>query len=111
MSEFLKEHIPAIITGLLGLGAWINEKRKKKAEVQEAESSALKTMQAAYDTFAKDMKENYDELKKDYYEVRAKVTILEKEVVDWKNKYIALKSEMNSMENGVNTTPNTNPEK
>ena len=99
MNEFLKEQFPAIITGLLGLGAWIHEKRKKNAELQHVESDAIKSMQEAYNTFAKDMKENYQELK-------SKVDTLEKEVVEWKSKYEALRREMNSIENGVQTTPN-----
>lgn len=99
MNNFLEQQLPAIITGLLGLGAWIFEKRKKNAELQVAESDAIKSMQDAYKTFVADMNANYVELK-------TKVESLEREVIEWKSKYESLRAEMNSIENNVQTTPN-----
>ena len=84
MIDLIKEQLPAIITGILGLGAWLNEKRKKKAEVQKVESDATRAMQETYKTFVADMNANYAELK-------AKVDLLEAEVAEWRTKYYELK--------------------
>ncbi len=98
MENLLEQHLPAIITGLLGFGAWLFEKRKKNAEIQKVESDAIAAMQEAYKTFVADMNRNYTELNK-------KVELLEAEVHQWKTKYQNLKSEVNSIEVGVHKTP------
>ena len=91
MNEFWKQFIPAIITGIIGLSAVILERRKKKAEVESAESSALSSMQAAYTTFVYDLKLNYSELK-------IKVDKLDDEVLLWKAKYFELKNRINQID-------------
>ncbi len=120
MNDFLEQQLPAIITGILGLGAWLFEKRKKNAELSRVESDANQAMQTAYRNFVADMNIKYEELKAevtilkgDNYEMKAQVEILKSEVVEWKSKYESLQSkyeslqsEMNRMENGVQTTPN-----
>jgi len=87
MTEFLKTQLPAIITGILGVGAYIFERKRKHAEVQKVESDALKAMQAAYKTFVFDLNSNYTGLK-------VKVDKLEAEVILWKAKYFELKNEV-----------------
>jgi len=96
--ENLEKHIPAIITGLFGFAAWLFEKRKKKAEIQQVESDAIASMQEAYKTFVSDMNKNYAVLNE-------KVDHLEKEVKKWQGKYKNLKTEVGLIDNGVNKTP------
>lgn len=91
MSNFLEQHLPAIITGLLGFGAWIFEKRKKNAEIQKVESDAIAAMQEAYKTFVGDLNRNYEALK-------FKVEILEQDVIEWKLKYETLRREMDKID-------------
>lgn len=111
MQNFLENQLPAIITGLLGLGAWIWERRSKNAELQKIEADAMISMQAAYKTYVADSNERYAELKKDQermqtqlLNIQGEVIRLQKEVVIWKDKYENLRREMNLMENGVNKT-------
>jgi len=91
MKEFLETQLPAIITGILGVGAYIFEKRSKKAEIKKVESDALESMQAAYSTFVTDLRENYTELK-------IKVDKLDEEVLIWKEKYFELKNQINKID-------------
>jgi len=87
MKEFLETQLPAIITGILGVGAYIFERRRKNAEIQKVESNALEAMQAAYKTFVIDLNLNYTGLK-------VKVDKLEAEVILWKAKYFELKNDI-----------------
>jgi len=100
MNEFWKQFIPAIITGIIGLSAVILERRKKKAEVESAESSALSSMQSAYKTFAFDSNVNYMKLK-------IKVDKLDDEVLLWKAKYFELKNRINQIDKNDTDIPPT----
>jgi len=108
MTEFLKNQLPAIITGILGVGAYIFERRRKRAEVQKVESNAIQAMQNAYKTFVSDSNTRLDEMRGDISTMKSKIVSLEKnellmtikieglelEVLDWKKKYTNLKEEM-----------------
>lgn len=91
MKDFFEQFMPALITGIIGLGAFINEKRKKRAEVQQVESDAIQAMQNAYKTFVADLNGNYNELK-------LKIEKLEAEILEWKKKYYELKKDINNIE-------------
>ncbi len=91
MEDFWNQFLPALLTAIVGLGAVILERRKKKAEVQQVESNALEAMQSAYKTFVADLNTNYSELK-------TKVEKLEAEVFLWKEKYFELKKQINKIE-------------
>ena len=120
MKEFLETQLPAIITGILGVGAYIFERRRKHAEVQQVESDAIQAMQNAYKTFVSDSNNRLDEMRGDILSMKSKIDSLEKnevlmtikieglelEVVEWKRKYNNLKEEMELRDNGTNTTPN-----
>ena len=121
MTEFLKTQLPAIITGILGVGAYIFERRRKHAEVQQVESDAIQAMQNAYKTFVSDSNTRLDEMRGDILSMKSKIDSLEKnevlmtikieglelEVVEWKRKYNNLKEEMDIRDNGTNTTSST----
>ena len=118
MKEFLETQLPAIITGILGVGAYIFERRRKHAEVQQVESDAIQAMQNAYKTFVSDSNNRLDEMRGDILSMKSKIDSLEKnevlmtikieglelEVVEWKRKYTNLKEEMDIRDNGTNTT-------
>jgi len=118
MKEFLETQLPAIITGILGVGAYIFERRRKHAEVQQVESDAIQAMQNAYKTFVSDSNSRLDEMRGDILTMKSKINALEanetlmilkiegleKEVVEWKHKYNSLKQEMELRDNGTNTT-------
>jgi predicted RNase H-like nuclease (RuvC/YqgF family) len=95
MKDFLDQFIPALVTGIIGLGAVIMEKRKKRAEVQQVESDAIQAMQNAYKTFVADLNGNYNELK-------LKIEKLEAEVLEWKQKYYELKKDINNIDTDEN---------
>ncbi len=110
-AEFIEKYVPSIITGLVGLSAWIYERRTKNAKLQQVEADAISGMQAAYRTYVDDSNVKYAELKKDIealqgqlFSVQGEVLRLQKEVVIWKGKYEDLKEEMNS--SGINRTSN-----
>jgi len=121
MKEFLETQLPAIITGILGVGAYIFERRRKHAEVQQVESDAIQAMQNAYKTFVSDSNSRLDEMRGDILTMKSKINALEanetlmilkiegleKEVVEWKHKYNSLKQEMELRDNGTNTTSST----
>ena len=104
MKEFLETQLPAIITGILGVGAYIFERRRKHAEVQQVESDAIQAMQNAYKTFVSDSNSRLDEMRGDILVMKNKIDNLESEVIDWKHKYITLKNELELRDNGINTT-------
>ena len=120
MKEFLETQLPAIITGILGIGAYLFERRRKHAEVQQVESDAIQAMQNAYKTFVSDSNARLDEMRGDILTMKSKINSLEaneilmvikiesleKEVIEWKQKYTTLKQEMELRDNGINTTPN-----
>ena len=118
MKEFLETQLPAIITGILGVGAYIFERRRKNAEVQQVESDATQAMQASYKNWVNDANLKFEEmtlaisgmktkiqwLEENEVLTNIKISGLEKEVVEWKRKYINLKEEMTLRDNGINTT-------
>ena len=106
MKEFLETQLPAIITGILGVGAYIFERRRKNAEIQQVESNALEAMQSAYKIFVSDSNSRLDEMRGDIIVMKNKIDNLESEVIDWKHKYTSLKNEMELRDKGINTTPN-----
>ena len=120
MKEFLETQLPAIITGILGVGAYIFERRRKHAEVQQVESDATQAMQAGYKNWVNDANAKFEEMRADILTMKSKINALEanetlmilkiegleKEVVEWKQKYTNLKQEMELRDKGINTTPN-----
>jgi len=118
MKEFFETQLPAIITGILGVGAYIFERRRKNAEVQQVESDATQAMQASYKNWVNDANLKFEEmtlaisgmktkiqwLEENEVLTNIKISGLEKEVVEWKQKYINLKEEMTLRDNGINTT-------
>ena len=118
MKEFLETQLPAIITGILGVGAYIFERRRKNAEVQQVESDATQAMQASYKNWVNDANLKFEEmtlaisgmktkiqwLEENEVLTNIKISGLEKEVVEWKQKYINLKEEIAIRDNGINTT-------
>ena len=118
MKDFLETQLPAIITGILGVGAYIFERRRKNAEVQQVESDATQAMQASYKNWVNDANLKFEEmtlaisgmktkiqwLEENEVLTNIKISGLEKEVVEWKQKYINLKEEMTLRDNGINTT-------
>jgi len=118
MKEFLETQLPAIITGILGVGAYIFERRRKNAEIQKVESDANQGMQASYKNWVNDANAKFEEMRSDILSMKSKIDSLEKnevlmtikieglelEVVEWKQKYISLKKEMELRDNGTNTT-------
>ena len=118
MKEFLETQLPAIITGILGVGAYIFERRRKHAEVQQVESDATQAMQASYKNWVNDANLKFEEmtlaisgmktkiqwLEENEVLTNIKISGLEKEVVEWKQKYINLKEEIAIRDNGINTT-------
>ena len=120
MKDFFETQLPAIITGILGVGAYIFERRRKHAEVQQVESDAIQAMQNAYKTFVSDSNVRLDEMRGDILTMKSKINALEanetlmilkiegleKEVIEWKHKYTSLKKEIELKDNKINTTPN-----
>jgi len=120
MKEFLETQLPAIITGILGVGAYVFERRRKNAEIQHVESDATQAMQAGYKNWVNDANNKFEEMRSDILSMKTKISHLEeneqlmtlkiegleKEVVEWKQKYTSLKKEMELRDNGINTTPN-----
>jgi len=120
MKDFLETQLPAIITGILGVGAYIFERRRKNAEIQKVESDANQGMQASYKNWVNDANAKFEEMRSDILSMKSKIDSLEKneilmtikieglelEVVEWKQKYTSLKKEMELRDNGINTTPN-----
>ena len=118
MKEFLETQLPAIITGILGVGAYIFERRRKHAEIQRVESDANQGMQASYKNWVNDANAKFEEMRSDILSMKSKIDSLEKnevlmtikieglelEVVEWKRKYTNLKEEMELRDNGTNTT-------
>ena len=118
MKEFLETQLPAIITGILGVGAYIFERRRKNAEIQQVESDANQGMQASYKNWVNDANAKFEEMRSDILSMKSKIDSLEKnevlmtikieglelEVVEWKRKYTNLKEEMAIRDNGINTT-------
>ena len=100
MKDFLETQLPAIITGILGLGAYLFERRRKTAEIQQVEGDAIQAMQNAYKTFVNDSKTNYMELK-------IKVDKLDSEVLLWKAKYFELKNRINQIDKNDTDIPPT----
>lgn len=105
MKIFLEENLPAIITGILGLSAWIFEKRKKNAEIQEVESNALSSMQQAYDKFVADSNRKFDEMKaelelsrKEVAQSRIEVQELKAEIEEWQAKYERVLKELKAIQ-------------
>ena len=120
MKEFLETQLPAIITGILGVGAYLFERRRKNAEIQQVESDANQGMQASYKNWVNDANAKFEEMRSDILTMKSKIdsleanevlmTIkidsLENEVIEWKRKYTSLKNEMELRDKGINTTPN-----
>jgi len=120
MKDFFETQLPAIITGILGVGAYIFERRRKNAEIQKVESDANQGMQASYKNWVNDANAKFEEMRSDILSMKSKIDSLEKnevlmivkieglekEVIDWKHKYTSLKQEMELRDNGINTTPN-----
>jgi|GEM_PF-5584335 len=120
MKEFFETQLPAIITGILGVGAYVFERRRKNAEIQHVESDATQAMQAGYKNWVNDANNKFEEMRSDILSMKTKISHLEeneqlmtlkiegleKEVVEWKQKYTSLKKEMELRDNGINTTPN-----
>ena len=118
MKEFLETQLPAIITGILGVGAYVFERRRKNAEIQHVESDATQAMQAGYKNWVNDANNKFEEMRSDILSMKTKISHLEeneqlmtlkiegleKEVVEWKQKYTSLKKEMELRDNGINTT-------
>ena len=118
MKDFLETQLPAIITGILGVGAYIFERRRKNAEIQKVESDANQGMQASYKNWVNDANAKFEEMRSDILSMKSKIDSLEKnevlmtikieglelEVVEWKRKYTNLKEEMELRDNGTNTT-------
>lgn len=121
MLELIKQELPAIITGLIGIGAYLFEKRKKNAELQQVESSALSSMQQAYDKFVQDSNQKFDEMKLELTETRKELELsrketaqsrieiqeLKQEIEQWQNKYEDVLRELRSFQNNDNTTSST----
>jgi len=121
MKEFLETQLPAIITGILGVGAYIFERRRKHAEIQQVESDATQAMQASYKNWVNDANAKFEEmtlaisgmktkikwLEENEVLTNIKIEGLQKEVIEWKQKYISLKKEMELRDNGTNTTSST----
>jgi archaellum component FlaC len=112
MNEIISEQLPAIITGILGLGAYLFEKRRKNAEIQQVESDAITAMQNAYKTFVADSNNKYEELRKELElsrketaQSRIEIQELKQEIEEWQKKYEAVLEELRSFEKGNNTTP------
>jgi hypothetical protein len=106
MKEFLNEQLPAIITGILGVGAYIFERRRKNAEIQTIESDATVAMQNAYKTFVADSNSKYEELRlelelarKEVMQSRIEVQELKKEIEEWQLKYEKVLAELKSVQN------------
>lgn len=97
MDEFIDKHLATIITALLGVLAWANEKRNKRAQVQRLEGETFKLMQIAYETFAKDTNEKYIELK-------AELSLVRKELAEQKKENTKLRAEISYLKTGVNLT-------
>ncbi len=125
MKEFLETQLPAIITGILGVGAYIFERRRKHAEVQHVESDATQAMQAGYKNWVNDANAKFEEMRSDILTMKSKINSLEanealmtikiegleNEVTEWKLKYNNLKQEMELRDKGINTTPNDGKKK
>ena len=119
MKDFLETQLPAIITGILGVGAYIFERRRKHAEVQQVESDATQAMQAGYKNWVNDANAKFEEMRADILTMKSKIDSLEEneilmvrkieslenEVTEWKLKYTNLKQEMENRDKGINTTP------
>ena len=118
MKDFLETQLPAIITGILGVGAYIFERRRKNAEIQKVESDANQGMQASYKNWVNDANSKFEEMRSDIISMKSKIDKLEAnetlmilkidgleiEVIEWKQKYINLKAEIELRDNGINTT-------
>ena len=87
----MKELIPEIVRGLLAfLGGGLLERKRKKADLKNAETNAILSMQNAYDHFVNDSKQRYDDLKKEVERLKSELQRVEQY---WKNKYQSLKKE------------------
>jgi chromosome segregation ATPase len=127
MKEFLSEQLPAIITGILGVGAYVFERRRKNAEIQTVESNALSSMQDAYAKFTEDFRKKFEDMqaelelarkeaaqgrievqniqselelaRKEVMQSRVEVQELKKEIEEWQAKYERVLRELKSIQN------------
>jgi archaellum component FlaC len=105
MLDLIKNELPAIITGILGVGAYVFERRRKNAEIQTVESNALSSMQDAYAKFTEDFRKKFEDMqaelelaRKEAAQGRIEVQELKKEIEEWQAKYERVLRELKSIQ-------------
>lgn len=82
-------------TNVLTIYKLIAERKKRTHEASITEAGALAAMQAQYDTWVKDSKAHYDELKSDYNSIRQEKIELRSDYNGIREEKIALEAELN----------------
>ena len=60
MTNFILEHVDALVTALVGgVSGWFFTRKQQAAEVKVKEGSALEGMQRAYDRLVEDMNSKF----------------------------------------------------
>lgn len=101
MLETLQSFLPEIVTGIVGLGAWLNERTKRKKEVEQMATQNIQSVVDLYQEALNDLKKRYDadilELDQKYAtrfsELELELKTLKDNVNLWKGKYRKLKEE------------------
>lgn len=101
MIEFIKPFLPEILTGVLGLGAWANERNKRKQDVKRAETQNIQAVLDLYQDAIMDLRKNYDatiqEMKMNnaakFSQLEEDIKKLRENVNLWKTKYTKLKKD------------------
>jgi len=120
MKEFVLQHWELIGGLFTTIFAFFSGKKLKVAEETKSASDALTSMQSTYDTWVKDFKDRYDELKdeikiyrdeqlstrNEIVEIRKENIELRKELKIWEEKYNKLKKEFDQLKNKKNENSN-----
>lgn len=109
MKQFFIENALALLSMLFGGGsfwAYLTERKKRRIEQKELEANALKTMQSAYDTFAKDMQERMNIMRTEINYLNEKVTALTKELDFERDKYRELQKKVSAIKSEKSSNSN-----
>jgi len=100
MKAWLLENIFSIITAIFGSGsfvAYIIERKKRKVELNQSEALALQTMQAAYDTFSKDMIDRLTDMRSEVEDLKKKIMNVTSQLQEEENKYNVLQKSYDTL--------------
>lgn len=88
--DIFQNHIGEIITAIVGLGAWANERKKRKNDLKQQETQTQQGVVDLYQEALNDLKKRYDAK---FQDLENEVKSLRTNLNLWKGKYKSLKTE------------------